>query len=214
MRRIIFFSPFSFRCWPNKGFTFPSEAGYPMNRAGGAKFFMLETHYDNPNLQSGIVDHSGLRLFYTSQLRYDWHSFILFFICLPSYFVESDEQFIFRHQTKILKYQANTDTQQKHPRKTKSGVVFFFVFKKIIFSIGHQRIKTKESERQLACPLFILFYILPHSVVGQMRREEGKIKKKVLLLFFCWSTLNHFIRPECFWSLLFYLTLLYCRHSI
>jgi hypothetical protein len=61
-----------------------------MNRAGGAKFFMLETHYDNPNLQSGIVDHSGLRLFYTSQLRYryiytiynththilvcDWHS--------------------------------------------------------------------------------------------------------------------------------------------
>ncbi|KAI9559612.1 hypothetical protein GHT06_013617 [Daphnia sinensis] len=54
----------------SEGFTFPSEAGYPMNRAGGAKFFMLETHYDNPNLQSGIVDHSGLRLFYTSQLRH------------------------------------------------------------------------------------------------------------------------------------------------
>ena len=60
----LFFVPIN-----EKGFTFPSEAGYPMNRAGGAKFFMLETHYDNPNLQSGIVDHSGLRLFYTSQLR-------------------------------------------------------------------------------------------------------------------------------------------------
>lgn len=49
-----------------------------MNRAGGAKFFMLETHYDNPNLQSGIVDHSGLRLFYTSQLRYNFLLLLLY----------------------------------------------------------------------------------------------------------------------------------------
>jgi len=54
----------------SKGFAYPPEAGYPMNRAGGAKFFMMETHYDNPNLQRGIVDHSGLRLFYTPHLRH------------------------------------------------------------------------------------------------------------------------------------------------
>ena len=54
-----------------------------MNRAGGAKFFMLETHYDNPNLQSGIVDHSGLRLFYTSQLRYVLTWTVLFICTSP-----------------------------------------------------------------------------------------------------------------------------------
>jgi hypothetical protein len=36
---------------------------------GGATYFMLETHYDNPAIHQDIVDLSGLRILYTDQIR-------------------------------------------------------------------------------------------------------------------------------------------------
>ena len=36
---------------------------------GGATYFMLETHYDNPAIQQDLVDTSGIRIFLTDRLR-------------------------------------------------------------------------------------------------------------------------------------------------
>ncbi|XP_068222682.1 MOXD1 homolog 1-like [Palaemon carinicauda] len=48
----------------------PEHAGFPLGEDhGGATYFMMEMHYDNPNLRQGIVDNSGLRIFYTEKLR-------------------------------------------------------------------------------------------------------------------------------------------------
>ena len=35
---------------------------------GGATYFMLETHYDNPALHAPLIDNSGLRIRYTDQV--------------------------------------------------------------------------------------------------------------------------------------------------
>lgn len=53
----------------SEGFNFPSEAGYPLDPSSGARFYMMETHYNNPNIDPGIVDSSGVRIFYTPTLR-------------------------------------------------------------------------------------------------------------------------------------------------
>ena len=48
----------------------PEHTGMPLGEAwGGATYFMLETHYDNPALHAPLVDSSGLRVRYTAQLR-------------------------------------------------------------------------------------------------------------------------------------------------
>ncbi|KAG0721914.1 MOXD1 1 [Chionoecetes opilio] len=53
-----------------KGEMFPLNAGFPVGEEhGGATYFMMETHYDNPNMRRGVVDSSGLRIFYTEKLR-------------------------------------------------------------------------------------------------------------------------------------------------
>ncbi|XP_030383547.1 MOXD1 homolog 1 [Scaptodrosophila lebanonensis] len=46
----------------------PPHVGIPMGGQSGAKYYMLEVHYDNPN---GLhaVDHSGFRIHYTHHLR-------------------------------------------------------------------------------------------------------------------------------------------------
>ncbi|XP_067141872.1 DBH-like monooxygenase protein 1 [Centruroides vittatus] len=51
-----------------ESFILPKHVGLPFGGKDGI-FFLLEIHYDNPNLMSGIVDHSGLRLYYTTHLR-------------------------------------------------------------------------------------------------------------------------------------------------
>ena len=52
------------------GESLPGHVGVPLGGiSGGADFFMLETHYDNPEMVSGIRDSSGLRIFYTDRLR-------------------------------------------------------------------------------------------------------------------------------------------------
>jgi hypothetical protein len=52
-----------------QGFNYPLEAGYLLDPYIGPRFYMLETYYSNPQLDSFIIDNSGLRLYYTEKLR-------------------------------------------------------------------------------------------------------------------------------------------------
>ncbi|KAM9840262.1 DBH-like monooxygenase protein 2 homolog [Aulostomus maculatus] len=47
----------------------PENAGIPIGGEESERFYKLEIHYDNPTNQSGRTDSSGLRLYYTDQLR-------------------------------------------------------------------------------------------------------------------------------------------------
>ncbi|XP_042238957.1 uncharacterized protein LOC121877254 isoform X2 [Homarus americanus] len=54
----------------SEGEMFPDHVGFPIGEEhGGATYYMMETHYDNPSQQEGIVDASGIRIFYTDRLR-------------------------------------------------------------------------------------------------------------------------------------------------
>jgi Copper type II ascorbate-dependent monooxygenase, N-terminal domain/DOMON domain/Copper type II ascorbate-dependent monooxygenase, C-terminal domain len=48
--------------------TFPQEVGSPLGKDGFLSF-QLEIHYNNPDLDQGMVDSSGLRLLWTTQKR-------------------------------------------------------------------------------------------------------------------------------------------------
>ncbi|XP_020297995.1 MOXD1 homolog 2 [Pseudomyrmex gracilis] len=53
----------------SEGFNYPPEAGYALNPHKGPRYYMLETHYMNPQMDAFISDSSGLRLLYTDRLR-------------------------------------------------------------------------------------------------------------------------------------------------
>ena len=54
---------------PGEGpFVLPSNVGGPLGE-NGFKSFRLEIHYNNPSLDTGVVDSSGIRVYYTSQKR-------------------------------------------------------------------------------------------------------------------------------------------------
>eukprot|EP01113_Clastostelium_recurvatum_P047859 TRINITY_DN85_c0_g2_i1.p1 TRINITY_DN85_c0_g2~~TRINITY_DN85_c0_g2_i1.p1 ORF type:complete len:635 (-),score=137.14 TRINITY_DN85_c0_g2_i1:138-2042(-) len=57
----------------------PKEAGIPLKDSPDAvRFLMLQIHYNNPTLISGVTDHSGVRISYTKHLRqYDASMIIL-----------------------------------------------------------------------------------------------------------------------------------------
>ncbi|XP_039270543.2 DBH-like monooxygenase protein 1 homolog [Styela clava] len=48
---------------------YPTEAGLSVGGPGDPVYVQLETHYDNPNVLSGVRDSSGIRFTYTSTLR-------------------------------------------------------------------------------------------------------------------------------------------------
>ncbi|XP_030626622.1 DBH-like monooxygenase protein 2 homolog [Chanos chanos] len=50
-------------------FEFPEVAGVPIGGDGRVQMYRLEMHYNNPSKLKGRVDNSGLRFFYTSELR-------------------------------------------------------------------------------------------------------------------------------------------------
>uniref|UniRef100_A0A8C2HF35 Monooxygenase, DBH-like 1, like n=1 Tax=Cyprinus carpio TaxID=7962 RepID=A0A8C2HF35_CYPCA len=50
-------------------FEFPEVAGLPIGGNVSDFFYRLEVHYNNPNKTAGRVDNSGLRFYYTSELR-------------------------------------------------------------------------------------------------------------------------------------------------
>lgn len=53
----------------SEGFNYPPEAGYALDPHTGPRYYMLETHYTNPQMDAFISDSSGLRLHYTDKLR-------------------------------------------------------------------------------------------------------------------------------------------------
>ena len=54
----------------SEGEMLPDHVGMPLGEEfGGATYFMLETHYDNPAMHKNIIDSSGLRIHYTDQIR-------------------------------------------------------------------------------------------------------------------------------------------------
>ncbi|XP_067274110.1 DBH-like monooxygenase protein 2 homolog [Pseudorasbora parva] len=77
--------PFEAQCYTGKGeecmetvavwgvgggaFELPEMAGLPIGGNVGDFFYRLEMHYNNPNKSAGRVDNSGLRFYYTSELR-------------------------------------------------------------------------------------------------------------------------------------------------
>ncbi|XP_028841164.1 DBH-like monooxygenase protein 2 homolog [Denticeps clupeoides] len=50
-------------------FEFPELAGIPIGGEVERYLYRLEVHYSNPDLTKGVVDSSGLRLYYTDKLR-------------------------------------------------------------------------------------------------------------------------------------------------
>ncbi|XP_061602971.1 DBH-like monooxygenase protein 2 homolog [Cololabis saira] len=50
-------------------FELPENAGIPIGGEDSDTFYRLEIHYNNPQKKAGILDSSGLRLYYTQQLR-------------------------------------------------------------------------------------------------------------------------------------------------
>lgn len=52
-----------------EAFYFPAEAGLPVAEQGDTELYIMETHYNNPELKSGIVDNSGIRFTVTPTLR-------------------------------------------------------------------------------------------------------------------------------------------------
>ncbi|XP_017776388.1 PREDICTED: MOXD1 homolog 2 [Nicrophorus vespilloides] len=53
----------------SEGFSFPPEAGYPLEPTG-SRYYLLETHYAAPSDGSlGALEGTGLRLYYTPELR-------------------------------------------------------------------------------------------------------------------------------------------------
>lgn len=57
-------------CSDSKGrerFVVPKQAGYIVNAK--RKYILIESHYDNPELTEGVVDQSGMRLYYTDTPR-------------------------------------------------------------------------------------------------------------------------------------------------
>ena len=54
----------------SEGLHMPEKAGFPIgSKHGGATYYILETHYDNAKMRDDIVDNSGMRFFYTDNLR-------------------------------------------------------------------------------------------------------------------------------------------------
>ncbi|XP_066265502.1 DBH-like monooxygenase protein 1 homolog [Branchiostoma lanceolatum] len=48
---------------------YPDHVGYPIGEEEGSGYMLMEVHYDNPQLASGISDSSGIRMTYTPELR-------------------------------------------------------------------------------------------------------------------------------------------------
>jgi dopamine beta-monooxygenase len=50
-------------------FTYPEEAGGFIGGPKSSRFLVLEVHFNNPYFKKGIIDQSGIRIYYTPTLR-------------------------------------------------------------------------------------------------------------------------------------------------
>ncbi|GAU95981.1 hypothetical protein RvY_07495-4 [Ramazzottius varieornatus] len=48
---------------------YPEEAGYPIGGSEFSPYIRIEMHYNNPKSTAGRIDSSGIRFYYTTQLR-------------------------------------------------------------------------------------------------------------------------------------------------
>ncbi|XP_021952866.1 DBH-like monooxygenase protein 1 [Folsomia candida] len=61
----------TFYVWAKGGKTlvFPEDAGYPIGDLPGQQFYMMEIHYDNPDMIEGLKFETGVEFYYTDELR-------------------------------------------------------------------------------------------------------------------------------------------------
>ncbi|UJR07225.1 hypothetical protein I4U23_011513 [Adineta vaga] len=57
---------------------FPEQAGYPIGGDFPIKYYLIQMHYDNPKLQSGRQDSSGIRFYVNNELRPQELGFLTF----------------------------------------------------------------------------------------------------------------------------------------
>lgn len=50
---------------------FPDIAGVPIGEDEN-EYYMTEIHYDNPKMLTGVQVHSGMEMYYTDQLRFEF----------------------------------------------------------------------------------------------------------------------------------------------
>lgn len=48
---------------------YPEEAGYPIGGSEFSPYIRIEMHYNNPKSTAGRIDSSGIRFYYTTELR-------------------------------------------------------------------------------------------------------------------------------------------------
>ena len=74
-----------------KGDRYPEEAGYPIATSDkGPLYYKLEVHYDNANLDEGVVDNSGVRWYYTDKLRQ--HDMDILLVGIPVFYAQVCER--------------------------------------------------------------------------------------------------------------------------
>ncbi|KAK3586453.1 hypothetical protein CHS0354_001836 [Potamilus streckersoni] len=52
-----------------KTFYYPEHVGLSIGAPDDPDFYIMETHYDNPDQKSGVIDNSGIRITLTKKLR-------------------------------------------------------------------------------------------------------------------------------------------------
>lgn len=50
-------------------FSLPEEVGYPVGESGLHEYFIIEVHFDNPQLLSGVKVETGAVIYYTDEPR-------------------------------------------------------------------------------------------------------------------------------------------------
>ncbi len=48
---------------------YPEHVGYPIGVDGKPTYYLLEVHYNNPEIAKGVTVESGMEIFYTRELR-------------------------------------------------------------------------------------------------------------------------------------------------
>ncbi|XP_068135585.1 DBH-like monooxygenase protein 1 [Hyperolius riggenbachi] len=52
-----------------EGFTYPPHVGLSLGTSEDPMYVLMEIHYDNPSHQEGLIDNSGIKMYYTSHTR-------------------------------------------------------------------------------------------------------------------------------------------------
>ena len=71
--------PLSSTAWTpgQESFALPDFLGFALLGESRLSVFVLDVHYDNPHKDAGVMDNSGIELFYTTQPR-QYHLSVLF----------------------------------------------------------------------------------------------------------------------------------------